>query len=271
MELTELTEAQQRARATWSAGNFDAIVDRIWSVGGDLVRRVGVNQGDDVLDVACGTGNAAIPAAKAGGNVIGLDITPELLEHGRRRAAEAGVEIEWVEGDAQALPYDDASFDVVLSTFGCMFAPDHEQAAGEIARVLRPGGRFGIAAWDPTGNIGKFFAAMAPFAPEPPPGFQPPHLWGTRDHVSGLFEGQGVQLRFEDAAVDFRFDSVDEATEEYWENFGPIVVLREALEPEGREGELRDALRKVFEESDQSDGDEVAYPGEYLITLGEKN
>jgi SAM-dependent methyltransferase len=270
MALTELTEAQQRARATWSAGNFDAIVDRIWSVGGDLVERVGVNAGDKVLDVACGTGNAAIPAAQAGGNVIGLDITPELLDHGRRRAADAGVEIEWVEGDAQALPYDDASFDVVLSTFGCMFAPDHEKAAAEISRVLRPGGRLGIAAWDPTGNIGKFFAAMAPFAPEPPPGFQPPHLWGTRDHVSALFEGQGVQLRFEDAAVDFQFDSVDGATEEYWENFGPIVVLRATLEPEGRGGELRDALRKVFEESNQSGSDEVAYPGEYLITLGEK-
>jgi len=99
MELTELTEAQQRARATWSAGNFDAIVDRIWSVGGDLGERGGGNAGDKVLDVACGTGNAAIPAAQAGGNVTGLDITPDLLEHGRRRAAEAGVEIEWVEGD----------------------------------------------------------------------------------------------------------------------------------------------------------------------------
>ena len=270
MELTELTEAQQQARATWSAGDFDAIVDRIWSVGGDLVERVGVEPGDAVLDVACGTGNASIPAAQAGGKVIGLDITPDLLEHGRRRAAEAGVEIEWVEGDAQALPYDDASFDVVLSTFGCMFAPDHEKAAAEIVRVLRSSGRFGIAAWDPTGNIGKFFAAMAPFAPEPPPGFQPPPLWGTRDHVSSLFEGKGVELRFEDAAVDFQFDSVDEATEEYWENFGPIVMLRSALEPEGREGELRSALQKVFEDSNQSEGDDVAYPGEYLITLGEK-
>jgi SAM-dependent methyltransferase len=271
MELTDLTEAQQRARATWSAGDYDAIVDYIWSVGGDLVGRVGVNLGDEVLDVACGTGNAAIPAAQAGGKVTGLDLTPALFDAGRRRAAKAGVELEWVEGDAQALPFDDASFDVVLSTFGCMFAPDHERAAAEIARVLKPGGRFGIAAWDPEGNIGKFFASMAPFAPEPPPGFQPPPLWGTRDHVSGLFDGTGVLLRFEDAAVDFQFDSVDAAAEEYWENFGPVVMLRQALEPEGRGEELRAALRKVFEDSDESEGDGIAYPGEYLITLGEKN
>ena len=266
----ELNEAQQRARATWSAGDFDAIVDRIWSVGGDLVERVGVGAGDAVLDVACGTGNAAIPAAQAGGKVTGLDITPELLEHGRRRAAEAGVEIEWVEGDAQDLPHDDASFDVVLSTFGCMFAPDHEKAAAEIVRVLRPGGRFGVAAWDPTGNIGKFFAATAPFAPEPPPGFQPPPLWGTRDHVASLFEGTGAELRFEDAAVNFQFDSVDEATEEYWENFGPIVVLRRTLEP-NRVGEFHTTLRQLFEDSNESEGGGVVYPGEYLITLGTKN
>jgi SAM-dependent methyltransferase len=270
MELTDLTEAQQRARATWAAGNFDAIVHHIWSVGGDLVERVGVNPGDEVLDVACGTGNASIPAAQAGGKVTGLDITPELLEQGRRRATEAGVEIEWVEGDAESLPYDDASFDVVLSTFGCMFAPSHKTAAAEIARVLKPGGRFGIAAWTPDGNIGKFFTAMAPFSPEPPPGFQPPPLWGTRDHVSELFDGTGVALRFEDAAVDFEFDSVDAAAEEYWENFGPIVMLRSALEPEGRGDELRAALRKSFEDSNESGGDDVAYPGEYLISLGTK-
>ena len=266
----ELTEAKQRARATWSAGDYDSLVDYIWSVGGDLIERVGVEPGDDVLDVACGTGNAAIPAAAAGGKVIGLDLTPELFEDARRRADEAGVEIEWVEGDAEALPYDEESFDVVLSTFGCMFAPDHEQAAAEIVRVLKPGGRFGITAWNPEGNIGIFFGAFARFAPEPPPGFQPPPLWGTRDHVTSLFEGKGVDLRFEDAAVDFHFDSVDAAEEEYWENFGPIVMLRSALEPEGRGEELRAALRKVFEDSNQSDSDEVAYPGEYLIALGEK-
>jgi SAM-dependent methyltransferase len=266
----ELTEAKQRARATWSAGDYDSVVDYIWSVGGDLVERVGVEPGDDVLDVACGTGNAAIPAAAAGGKVIGLDLTPELFEDARRRADEAGVEIEWVEGDAEALPYDEESFDVVLSTFGCMFAPSHETAAAEIARVLRPGGRFGIASWRPDGSIGAFFAAMAPFAPEPPPGFQPPVLWGAREHVAEIFDGTGVELRFEDAAVDFRFESLEAAADEYWNNFPPIVMLRRTLEPEGRGDEFRAALQKTFEDSNRSDAGDVAYPGEYLIALGEK-
>ncbi len=179
-----MTEAQDRARATWSAGDFDAIAQRIWEVGDTLVEKVGVTEGERVLDVATGTGNAAIPAAVKGGVTTGLDITPELLEDARGNAAAAGVEVEWVEGDAQDLPFEDASFDVVLSTFGCMFAPDHRKTAGEIARVLAPGGRFGVVAWRPEGNIGKFFLTIAKYAPPPPEGFQPPPLWGVRDHVN---------------------------------------------------------------------------------------
>ena len=158
-------EARERARATWAAGDYDAIVDYIWGVGGDLVDRVGVGDGDRVLDVACGTGNAAIPAAQRGGEVTGLDLTPELLERGRRRAQKEGVTIDWVEGDAEALPFDDASFDVMLSTFGCMFAPRHQVAAAEIARVLAPGGRIGIAAWTPDGTIGDFFRSLSASRP----------------------------------------------------------------------------------------------------------
>jgi SAM-dependent methyltransferase len=261
---------QEAARATWSAGDYDGIVDYIWSVGGDLVDRVGVEEGDSVLDVACGTGNATIPAAQAGGRATGLDLTPELLEGARRRAAEAGVEIEWIEGDAEALPFEDGSFDVVLSTFGCMFAPRHQVAAAEIARVLRPGGRLGIAAWTPDGNIGEFFRSMSALGPEPPPGFQPPPLWGTREHVEEIFAGNGVELRFEDAAVHFHFDSVAAAADEYWDKFGPVVMLRAMLEPEGRGDELRATLVGTFERSAGPEGDGIGYDGEYLITLGEK-
>jgi SAM-dependent methyltransferase len=262
-------EARERARATWAAGDYDKVAEYIWGVGGDLVHRLGVQKNERVLDVACGTGNASIPAAQRGAAVTGLDITPELLERGQRRAEQAGVEIDWIEGDAEALPFDDASFDVVLSTFGCMFAPRHEVAAAEIARVLRPGGRFGIAAWSLEGSIGDFFRTLNELAPPPPPGFQPPPLWGTRDHVEALFAGKGVELEFAHAAVDFRFDSVDAALDEYWENFGPIVTLRGALEPEGRGEELRAALRGFFERNRADDGS-VAYPGQYLITLGRK-
>lgn len=263
-------EQRQRARATWAAGDFDALAERIWSVGGDLVERVHVQDGETVIDVACGTGNAAIPAAVAGGNVTGLDITPELFEAARRRAGEAGVDVTWVEGDAEELPFSDAAFDVVLSTFGCMFAPNHEVAAAEIARVLRPGGRAAIAAWRPEGSIGDFFRSLAGFAPEPPPGFQPPPLWGNRDHVEELFEPTGMQLRFEDAAAHFHFDSLEQAADEYWEKFGPVVMLRAMLEPQGRAGELRDALVDSLERSTGPEGDGVGFEGEYLITLGEK-
>ena len=263
-------EQRQAARATWSAGDYDAIVDHIWGAGGDLVERVGVSEGDRVLDVACGTGNAAIPAAVAGGRVTGLDITPELFDAAQRRAAEAGVTLELVEGDAEELPFDDGAFDVVLSTFGCMFAPRHEVAARELARVLRPGGRLGVAAWRPDGTVGDFFRTVAQFAPEPPAGFQPPPLWGTRDHVASLFAGTGVEPSFADAQVEFRFDSLEAALDTYWESFPPIVLLREAVREQGREDELREAVAESFRRSNRASDGSVAYPGEYLVTLGEK-
>ena len=268
METMELNEAKQRAKATWAAGDYDGIVEYIWGVGSDLVARAGVAEGESVLDVACGTGNATIPAAKAGARTTGLDITPELLERARERGAEEGVEIDWVEGDAENLPFDDGSFDVVLSTFGCMFAPDHRAAAAEIARVVRPGGRIGIAAWTPDGGIGQFFQRLSGFGPPPPPDFMPPPLWGSRDHVSGLFADTGVEVRFEDAAVHFEFESAEAATEEYSEKFGPIVMLRAMLEPEGRWDEARAALLDHYREDEVEPGGAVKMEGEYLITLG---
>ena len=247
-------EQRQRARTTWAAGDFDAIAERIWAVGGDLVERVGVAEGDRVLDVACGTGNAAIPAAVAGGAVTGLDITPELFEDARRRRRRGRGRDHWVEGDAEELPFGDASFDVVLSTFGCMFAPDHEVAAAEIARVLAPGGRFGIAAWQPQGSIGEFFKTIAKHAPPPPEGFQPPPLWGVREHVAGLFGRTGVEPSFEDAAAHWQFDSSTSMVEEYATKFGPLVILRSALEPEGRWDALRADLEQTFERITYAEG-----------------
>jgi SAM-dependent methyltransferase len=266
----ETTEAQQRARETWSAGDFDVIARRIWAVGEALVDRVRVGEGERVLDVACGTGNAAIPAAVAGATVTGLDITPELLDDARRNAAAAGVEVEWVEGDAQDLPFGDGSFDVVLSTFGCMFAPDHRRAAAEIARVLAPGGRFGVIAWRPEGFIARFFQTVAKHAPPPPEGFQPPPLWGVRDHVREIFDGTGVELEFEDSHVHWHFDSVDETAEEYTTKFGPIVLLRETLEAEGGWDDLVAELRALWEEVAVPEDGGIAFDGEYLITLGRK-
>lgn len=266
-----MTEAQDRARATWSAGDFDAIAQRIWEVGDTLVEKVGVKEGERVLDVATGTGNAAIPAAVKGGVTTGLDITPQLLEDARENAAAAGVEVEWVEGDAQDLPFEDGSFDLVLSTFGCMFAPDHKRTAGEIARVLAPGGRFGVVAWRPEGNIGKFFATISKYAPPPPEGFQPPPLWGVRDHVNEIFDGTGLELRFEDGAAHWHFDSYEETVEEYSTKFGPIVMLRPALEADGRWDDLVTDLRAMYEDVAVVEDGGISFDGEYLITSGDKS
>src|SRR5262249_46952851 len=152
-EMTELTEAQQAARTLWSAGDFPKAAEQIAEVGETTVDRASIQPEHVVLDVACGAGNATIPAARRAARTVGLDITPELIDAGKRLAADAGVEIDWVEGDAQDLPFGDESFDVVVSVFGCMFAPDHSKAAAELARVLKPGGTMVVAAWRPEGNV----------------------------------------------------------------------------------------------------------------------
>ena len=269
-EAMSTPDYRDRARATWSAGDFDAVADRIWVVGDELVEDMGVTSGERVLDVACGTGNAAIPAAQAGAQTTGLDITPKLLDDARRRAATAEVEAEWVEGDAQEMPFDDDSFDVVLSTFGCMFAPDHRRAAAEIVRVLKPGGRFGVIAWRPEGNIGQFFGTIAKYAPPPPKGFQPPPLWGVRDHVTEIFDGTGADLEFADGAAYWRFESLDETVEEYVSKFGPIVMLRQTLEEDGRWPDFVDDLGRMFGEVNGATDGGVEFDGAYLFTRGSK-
>jgi len=172
MTITEpagLAEMKQRTRATWAAGNFPEVAKReLWPVGERIVQRIGIGTGEHVLDVACGSGNVAIRAAQAGGDVVGLDLTPELFDAARSLAAEAGVTVDWVEGDAEDLPFDDESFDVVLSTFGVMFAPRHEVAARELARVLRPGGRIGLCNWTSEGIQGEFFRTLGTHLPAAP-------------------------------------------------------------------------------------------------------
>ena len=264
MTTTELQAVKQNARAMWAAGDFPAVAERqIWEVGERIVKRAGIGAGEDVLDVACGSGNAALRAAVAGARVVGLDLTPELFEAGRRLAAEAGVEVDWVEGDAEDMPLADESFDVVVSTFGCMFAPRHEVTAHEIARVLRPGGRMCIACWTPEGTVGQLFKAIAKYMPPPPEVGSPPVLWGTEDHVRALFEGTGVELEFERDAVDQRHDDTPaEAIEFMTEKFGPMIGVRRYTEENGTWDALYDELLALFERADSS---------EYLVTVGRKS
>jgi ubiquinone/menaquinone biosynthesis C-methylase UbiE len=271
MPELELNEAKQTARELWGAGDYPAIAELIASAGVKAVEAAAVSGDDKVLDVACGAGNATIPAAKIGAEVTGLDLTPRLLEVGKANADEAGVEIEWVEGDAEQLPFEDASFDVVMSVFGSMFAPDHKAAADEIARVMKPGGRMAICAWTPDGHTGHFFAITAAHMPPPPEGFQPPVLWGDEEHVRQLFDGSGVELAFERTAVDFVFDSTDALLEEYSTKLGPLVAAKAALEPEGKWQALADELKALFESANVSEEGDIRFPGEYLVTTGTKS
>ncbi|MGB2850354.1 MAG: methyltransferase domain-containing protein [Solirubrobacterales bacterium] len=268
--MDELVEIKQRNRAMWATGDFDAIAELIWDVGGRLIDRLGVGPGERLLDVGAGTGNAAIPAAVAGAEVVASDLTPELFDPGRRRATEAGVELEWVEADAEALPFEDGSFEIVVSTFGHMFAPRHRVAAEEIARVTRPGGRIGLCCWDPAGQVGDFFRTIASHMPPPPEGFQPPPMWGNPAHATEMFEGTGIGLEFEHEVTAMQFADAVSATDEYAEKFGPVVMARRALEPEGRWQALHDDLVKLFEEQSTPADDGISFDAQYLVILGRK-
>lgn len=269
--MTDLDQVKSTARTTWATGDYPSIAERdIWAVGERAVEHAGVGAGDEVLDVACGTGNAALRAAAKGARVVGADLTPELLAHGRERAEAAGVEVEWVEADAEALPFEDESFDVVLSTFGCMFAPRHAVAANEIARVLRPGGRLAICSWTPEGAIGEFFATVGRYLPPPPEFASPPPLWGSEGHVRELFSGTAVELDFERESVELRFDSVDEAVDYYATKFGPVMMARRLAESDGRWPELQADLRALFERRNESTSGDFAETAEYLVTRGRK-
>ena len=271
--MQQLIDHQQTQRSTWATGDYDAMMrtEGLYAVGDRLSRAVEIRHGETVLDVACGTGNAAIPAAQAGGRVTGLDLTPELLEVGRQRADQAGVEVAFQEGDAEQLPFDDASFDVVLSSFGCMFAPRHEIVAHELARALRPGGRLGVVAWTPEGAMGDFFRTAAPHMPAPPAFVDPPLDWGQESKVRELLEGTGLTLRFARETWTITHDSVEAAVECYTTLFGPLAAARQLAESEGRWPAFQADLTALFERLDPSGGPVVEFPAEYLVILGVKD
>jgi ubiquinone/menaquinone biosynthesis C-methylase UbiE len=218
--------------------------------------------GQRVLDVACGAGNCAIAAARRFGDAVGLDYVPALLERARERAAAERYEVEFVEGDAQAMPFEDASFDVVLSSFGAMFAPDHEKTAAELLRVCRPGGKIGMANWPPSGLIGGgMFKIVAEHAP-PPPGVSPPVLWGTEDHVRELF-GDGISdLKLTKREVRMRHYSPEQWLEYFRTYFGPMVMAFQRVGEEGAQA-LADDLLELMRASNTAGDAALVAPAEY--------
>ena len=233
-----LSELKAKHRTMWGLGNYPSVADEVISELGDvLVEAAGIGLGDRVLDVAAGSGNASVPAARAGASVVASDLSPVLLEAGRRATdgtvpAQRGSDqretgaITWEEADAEALPYDDASFDAVISCVGVMFAPHHQEAADELVRVARPGGRIGLLSWTPEGFIGQMFATMKPYAPAPPPGVQPPPLWGSADHVRTLLGDSvtDVEATRRSLRVD-RFASAGEFREFFKARYGPTIAV----------------------------------------------
>lgn len=264
MSLNE--ELKERQRKTWAAGDFPEIAKRIEAPSLDLLEAVGIDAGTALLDVACGTGNAAVPAAERGAAVTGLDITPKLLEVARERARAAGVDVELVEGDAENLPFDDDSFDRVTSVFGTMFAPDHRRAMAELVRVCKPGGTVGFCAWTPQGLNGRMFMVVGSHMPPPPEGFQPPILWGEESHVRDLLAPLGVEPAFERRSVTWEDESAEGWMEESERNLGPVVMARAALEPEGKWDALRGDLVSLYEDFNEATDGTLRAHAEYLMT-----
>lgn len=266
----DVTALKQAHRKVWASGDFDRIAELILPVGRRVVERAGVSEGMEVLDVGAGTGNAAVPAAQAGAHVIASDLTPELFEAGRRRAEAAGVQIEWEQADAEDLPYEDGRFDAVLSTFGAMFAPTQDAAAAELARVCKPGGTIAMANWTPEGSVGDFFRLVGRHNP-PPVNLPPPILWGDPDHVRRLLEPHGITVECEREIVGQEAESPEAYVELFERFFGPVVMAKAALEPQGKwEAFKSDYLDLVRSENKADDG-RFRLDAEYLLVLGRKS
>ncbi len=266
IDVSAIKDGQRRM---WTVGDYPDIARTIATAAELVVERAGAAPGLSLLDVATGSGNVAIPAAAAGSNVIGLDLTPRLLEVARGRASDAGLEIRFVEGDAEELPFEDASFDRVTSCFGVMFAPRQQLAAAELVRVARPGARIVVAAWTPEGLNGRMFKTVGSYMPAPPPELKPPTMWGNEDHVRSLFADTGAELAFERHMVTFEHDSAESWLDYNERVLGPTIMAKAALEPQGRWDELRNELLELYAGGNEADDGGFRARAEYLLTVAQ--
>ena len=253
---------KQRQQATWASGDYAVIGTTLQIVGETLAEAADIRAGEAVLDVAAGNGNASLAAARRYANVTSTDYVPALLDKGRARAQAEGLTIQFQQADVEALPFDDATFDVVLSTFGVMFAPDHRSAAREMLRVLRPGGRVALANWTPGGFIGRLFKVIGAHVP-PPAGVQPPALWGTEPHLVELFGTQAAQIRCERRHFNFRYRSAAHWVDVFRDLYGPTHKAFAALDATGAQSMER-AITALLDELNVGGQDSLVVPGEYL-------
>jgi ubiquinone/menaquinone biosynthesis C-methylase UbiE len=257
-----------RQQQTWASGDYHVIASLIVPVSERLCDTVDLRAGERVLDVATGSGNTAIAAARRLCEVTGLDYVPALLERGRARAAAEGLRVTFEKGDAEALPVADASYDVVLSTFGAMFAPNQEQAARELLRACRPGGRIGLASWTPDGWIGEMLRIVGRHVP-PPAGLRPPTRWGTEEGVRELFGHGIVAPRATRQSFVWRFASAQQYLDLFRTYYGPVLKAFGALDGTGQEALARDLVEAV-ERFNRSEDGTLLVPSEYLEIVATK-
>jgi ubiquinone/menaquinone biosynthesis C-methylase UbiE len=263
----DLEAVKRKQQATWASGDYSAVGALLPIISEDLCDVADLRAGSRVLDVAGGAGNTALAAARLFCDVLSLDYVPSLLERGRERAAAEQLPVRFVEGDAEALPFEDASFDAVISVVGVMFAPDHERAAAELVRVCRPGGTIALASWTPEGFIGGLLKTVGKHVP-PPAGVRPPTLWGDEDHLRGLISAHVHELRTERRTYSFRYRSPEHFVDFFEAFYGPTHKAFAALDDQGRAALRADVVELVRSYDRLGDGAPVAITAEYLQAVG---
>jgi ubiquinone/menaquinone biosynthesis C-methylase UbiE len=265
----DLAAVKSRQQSTWASGDFSVVASRIVFQAEHLCETADLQAGWRVLDVATGSGNAAIAAARRGCEAVGVDYVPALLERGRLRAEVERLDVEFLDGDAEDLPFPDASFDAVISIYGVMFAPDHRRAASELARVCRPGGRIALASWTPDGFIGETFRVFSRYLP-PTPGLEPPIRWGDEAYLKSLFADMAASLTSHRRTAVFRFRSAEENVDFFRTYYGPTLRAFESLDSTRREM-LREDLIALARRYDRNGGaGPIAISGDYLEAVIER-
>lgn len=256
---------KQRQQATWASGDFSVIGVTLQIVGETLAEAADIRAGERVLDVAAGNGNATLAAARRFADVTSTDYVPELLDKGRARAQAEGLQVDFQLADAEDLPFEDGRFDAVLSTFGSMFTPDHTRPAREMLRVVRQGGRIGLASWTPEGFIGQLFKTIGAYVP-PPTGLKSPALWGTEPHIVELFGAQAADIRTVRKHFNFRYRSAAHWLQIFRDYYGPTLKAFAALDEAGQT-ELEKEITALLERFNVAGSASLVVPGEYLEVL----
>ena len=265
-------ELKAKHRTMWGNGDYPLMVDTfLLPIGQRLVGAAGIEKGKKVLDVAAGTGNASIPAAQRGATVTASDLTPDLLAAGSKRPEAEGLDLEWVEADAEHLPFDDDAYDVVMSAIGVMFAPHHQQAADQLVRVCKQGGTIALLSWTPEGMLGDLFATMKPFSAPPPPGASPAPLWGSEAHLAELFGDRVDFHTLEREPLDITaFANPRDYAAHFKAYYGPTIAVQANAEKEGRLEEFHAALDEFCDRWNRGTPEQGRFEQEYLVAVGTK-